>query len=554
MDWSPLAHDDPLPGDPPGVAATARRFRELAAGLGEQAARVGGVDPGPAWVGLAARRFAQARDRLAPQLQGVARRCESAADALQGWADDVERAQQAGLAARDRARAAEQDLHEAAVAADVLEAAVVQARQRDARDRLVRARRDFAVAVDDHRTAAARTIDRLQEADAVLDDPAWAIGPVAVLLGHALAAGSDVFAFVVTDRGLALNTAEAWRWEAYRQAGIDPGAWQPSRGLAALDEIVVAAWGCYADLFERRPDQFLWAGMATLAGGTFYAAFQDLHVLRRGLEDGSVAADEAGDVLRRLYPGLPGHVVDQLGDAAARDAAAFAREVRHVETTFLDMQRQIFDDLAWQHFAYEQGGLAAMEALRERGELEPVHLLAWREIDGGGDGIAQGNRRLLEHEQRWIIGDDYDRIRDHSPVAWAMTVGMSVVADSPVPGGRPFREVVPYEVAVDTPDRVPVLPDRVVPDRVPFTDVDVPLGGGVHVDTPDEVGILTLPLHNVSIHRHRWAWIERDMLPAWMRHVEAGTARGLVSEPLSAQAARQRLIPDGLLAYDPEGP
>lgn len=557
-DWTPLSDGDPLPGDPAGIEATARPFREVSEQLADQAGRISAIDPADGWVGLAAQRFADARDRLPGQLRAVAHRCGLAAQTLTRWASEVDGCQQDALGVRARAREAEQDLLDARAGVTAMAAHESwvgpnwPVLQQDAEERLAAAHGQFDGIVDRYRHGADRARAALAEADRVLDDPAWAIGPAAGFLARAIA-GPDAYEFVVTDDGLVLNTPEAWRWETYQQAGIDPEAWDPARGLAALDEIAVNAWSFYADLFDRRPDQFLWAGMATLAGGTFYAAFQDLHVLRRGLEDGAIAADEVGDVLDRLYPTLPGEVADRLGDLAARDLEAFAAEVRYVETQFLHMQRQIFDDLAWQHIAYEEGGIDAMEALHERGHIDDVHLGAWRDITAGGrELVERGNRDLLHHEQERIIGDDYDEIRGHSPLSWMMTMGMSAVAHSPVPGGRPFREVVPYEVVVDTPDRFPLVPDWVVPDRIPWTEVDVPGGGGVHIDAPDEIHLLDLPLHNVSIFENRWRWIAQDMLPAWLDHVDDGTAAALVAEPLPDQAARQRLIPDWLLMYEPE--
>ncbi|HEV2070774.1 MAG TPA: hypothetical protein VGR26_13355 [Acidimicrobiales bacterium] len=61
--------------------------------------------------------------------------------------------------------------------------------------------------------------------------------------------------------------------------------------------------------------------------------------------------------------------------------------------------------------------------------------------------------------------------------------GMSVLAESPIDGGRPFREVVPYEVELNTPGRIPVVPDQLVPDRIPFTDVRIP-AARVSMSTP----------------------------------------------------------------------
>jgi hypothetical protein len=271
-------------------------------------------------------------------------------------------------------------------------------------------------------------------------------------------------------------------------------------------------------------------------------------VLRVALERGTVTADEAIDILERAFP--TGVLTDRLTDALV-DATAgeLARELRYVETTFLRMQRDIFDDLAWQHVAYDAGGIDAIRALHEAGEIQAVHLDGWEAIDAGD--VTGGNRLLLHHEQRTVIGESYDAIRERGPITWGLTMGMSVIAHSPIPGGRPFRDVVPLRVGIDTPDRIPLVPDWAIPDRVPLVGVPVPGGGGIHLDTPDRIGV-DLPLNNVSIFEHRWRWIDEDMLPAWIGHVEGGTAGGLVFEPIADQAARQRIVPDRLLPYDPE--
>ncbi|MBW3558049.1 MAG: hypothetical protein KY454_14030 [Actinobacteria bacterium] len=120
-----------------------------------------------------------------------------------------------------------------------------------------------------------------------------------------------------------------------------------------------------------------------------------------------------------------------------------------------------------------------------------------------------------------------------------MALGMSVVAESPIPGGRPFREVVPYEVGLNTPDRIPVVPGWLVPDRVPYTDVRIPGGEGVHVDTPDQIRV-GLPINNVSIFEKRWQWIRDDMYPAWVRLVGSGAAGDLVATPIGDRGRRRR--------------
>ncbi|MBW3651606.1 MAG: hypothetical protein KY458_13660, partial [Actinobacteria bacterium] len=270
-----------------------------------------------------------------------------------------------------------------------------------------------------------------------------------------------------------------------------------------------------------------------------------------------MTAEQVEEALEKLYPGLPGPVVRQLVDAGGQGLAALAGELRYVENTFLKMQQNIFEDLAWQHVAYQQGGMEGLEALHADGAMRFDHIRAWRHIDAGDRaGVQRGNRALLRYEQQRTIGKDYDDIRNRSEVTWLLTLGMSVVAESPIDGGHPFREVVPYEVkpTVNTPDRLSV-PDRLVPDRIPFTDVRVPGGGGFSINTPDSVSVKLgeVPINNVSVFDKRWQWIREDMYPAWLRLVDSGDAGNVVATPLQDLAAERRIIPDSWLRYEPDG-
>lgn len=580
-DWSPVASGDPLPGDPGDIAATSRRMEDIGQVCSQQRDVAAGIEPDGIWVGLAADRFAEARDRVPQVLDALARRCELGAQALHRWSGDVDAHQQAGRFARGQARQADDEIAAAtagvAARQQYLSAEALRARDpeysprpwpgpdwpallADAQVRRQQAQDRFDQTVADYQADAARTADLLD--DAATDDltRGGALGLFDRIRGFlGRGGGGSTFPFLVTEDGLVLNTRESWLWETYRQAGIDPAEWDPSRGLAELDATVVAAWEFYAELFARNPDQFQWAGMATLAGGTFYAGFQDIHVLRTALQDGSMTIEEVRDVLADRLPGLPGPLLDELLGGAGASASVVASELQWVETRFLRMQRNIFDDLAWQHVAYEQGGLAALEQLRSSGEIEPLHLAAWRRIDTGDPGqVARGNEMLLDHEQRTIIGQDYDAIRDRSPITWALTMGMSVIAESPVPGGQPFRDVVPYEVRIEvtTPEVSVRTPESVGTPRsvfgreIPSFSVDVP---NVGVDIPShDVGatVAELPINNVSIFEHRWQWISEDMVPAWQHLLETGEAADLVSVPISEQADGQRMVPNWLLSYE----
>lgn len=82
VDWTPLAEDDPLPGDPLGVsqlagllAADALELRSVIEGLNK-------VDTCEIWSGENADRFSTAKGDVVPDLQMVAKRMDDAAKAL----------------------------------------------------------------------------------------------------------------------------------------------------------------------------------------------------------------------------------------------------------------------------------------------------------------------------------------------------------------------------------------------------------------------------------------------------------------------------------------
>ncbi len=104
-----------------------------------------------------------------------------------------------------------------------------------------------------------------------------------------------------------------------------------------------------------------------------------------------------------------------------------AEELRFVETRLLRMQREIFHDLAWQHVAYQQGGLAAMEGLYQRGEILNEHISPWRDIDSG-------ERALIERGTRDIVCATSST--HHRPPA----PGSTAPRDGGPPGGGPGRE------------------------------------------------------------------------------------------------------------------
>jgi hypothetical protein len=117
--------------------------------------------------------------------------------------------------------------------------------------------------------------------------------------------------------------------------------------------------------------------MANLVGPTFYAGWQDFYAVRKAADRHTRA------VLLAQLLGLPA------GSALVQAAASklTARELKWFEQRMLIMQR-IFQDLAWQHEAYVQGGIA-------EGDLNPRPLARYgfgSSNEGGGHEV-EGRRR-----------------------------------------------------------------------------------------------------------------------------------------------------------------
>lgn len=583
MSWEPLAGPDPLPGSPEVVLGASTLLGELGAALEGHAATVSAVDPG-SWDGLAGERFVAMRDESGPRLVAAAARCSAAAEVLFDWSGTLAEAQVQGTDALRIAVPAEADrvaavrglvaraafeagarADAAAISADPTAAPVVPEAWTgpdwagvlaEAEADLDRARDMLADAVRRRDEGARQARAGLAAAaDDDLGDP-WSWLPMGLrgLLGGLFGgAGTSTLQFVVTDRGLVLNTTESWRHQAYLEAGIDGDTWDPTLGLGANDANARAAWEYYRTLYESDPERYQWAGLAFLAGATVYAGVQDLSVVRDAIRDGA----DAAQVVQHLAPLLPAHAVEAL--IAEYGLDGLAGQLDDVEATYMDMQRQIFDDIAWQHVAYRDGGLAAMESLAEGGDLrDDGYLEVWRNLDTGDPAlVGYANERLAFIEQHDVIGDDFDELRNRNPVTWAVTMGMSLVAESPVPGGDPFREVVPSTVGVtvDLPDRVPVIPPIppvAVPDWFPGPGFGFPGNDGVYIDTPDDATVeVDLPVNNVSIFDNRWTWITEDMLPAYDAFLAGDGFADLEGTSLAELARGRRVVPDSVLPYDP---
>jgi hypothetical protein len=302
------------------------------------------------------------------------------------------------------------------------------------------------------------------------------------------------------------KTAEDYQRLLCTQLQLDCANWDTSRGLSCNDDRVQKVYAYYQGLFDRNSD-LQWAGMAKLAGSTVYGGLQDIHILR------SLTKDERLRWLAKYASGLPKELIDQLANAVGN-------EFDFYETKLVEMQKRIFLDLGWQHAAYERGGVREMRRLAAAGQLTPQLASAWEDIDSGDpERVKRGNTALLYREQHDILQPFYDQMKAHQPLGLAVTYLIGVTADSPVPGGKPFRDVV--------------------------NDVHLPLG--INVPVP-------VPTGNIATFDSRWKWISEDMLPTYTALLknDPRSIRNTIDTPLTDRAKEFRIIPNWLVPYNPK--
>ena len=86
-DFEPLAGSDPVPGDPDRVAFIARRYRDTAAEIAQQAANLRTLSQQAAggWKGKAGKVFSSHASDLADRISKAQGRYAATGDALNGW-------------------------------------------------------------------------------------------------------------------------------------------------------------------------------------------------------------------------------------------------------------------------------------------------------------------------------------------------------------------------------------------------------------------------------------------------------------------------------------
>lgn len=187
----------------------------------------------------------------------------------------------------------------------------------------------------------------------------------------------------------------------------------------------------YEQLYRKRPDLFLWAGLAKMAGGPVYG--------------GMVDAEYARLPLPSWFPGsvLTGTVAD------------------FFQGTLMQGNYDIFDDLAWQFRAYDTSGIWALRYVKLKGldtpfirriDIPPWENLWAAEYTSSGSLIRSANYQLTEREQRYIVQPAWTIFATSGITGLEYLLG--ILAKSPLPGGADFSTVVGLTAKITSfPDR-----------------------------------------------------------------------------------------------------
>jgi hypothetical protein len=310
----------------------------------------------------------------------------------------------------------------------------------------------------------------------------------------------------VAERTAASALRSYWLDRAFRAAGIDRTHWEPDRGVELNRRTVERVYGYYGRLYLGYA-QLEWAGMANLVGPSFYAGFLDVGFLpdrTRWLVASTRRAFGSGKRWFLRRDAVEGPLVADLG---------------FFETTFLTMQRKIFEDQALMHEAYLGGGLEAIGALADAGIIDRATVIAWEQIDASdSEAVRAGNRALLFREQYAIIDRFYVEMARHRPPSGPLFTYALTVAGSPaIPGAKSYGDVFPLTLRAWLPGRLRIA-------------LRTPLAAG-----------------NLAVFANRWQLIERDTLPAYQHLIgdEAAQARELIERPVAERMGRFRLVRRG---------
>ncbi len=259
------------------------------------------------------------------------------------------------------------------------------------------------------------------------------------------------------------KSVEEWQQEVNelksRHFGSEYLTIHRAEGFNKNRSTIQSIYNYYGELYERGlelhdngADTFLWAGLASQAGGGIYAGLCELQTSK--------------DIIT-ILKAIPNYVVLGLADVAQEFASAS-------QDILMKTAQDIFDDMAWQHRAFQASGFravryaaqASQKPQDERDFLESI----WPRMDiararGDRAAIVRITADIMEREPRVLAQPSYEKMKTLAPFDLVTTV-FSAAAQSPVPGGAKFSECVPNGSLGNPEERMAWISYSIVPESL----------------------------------------------------------------------------------------
>jgi len=226
-------------------------------------------------------------------------------------------------------------------------------------------------------------------------------------------------------------------------SGVDMNQFDPSNGFLANRSYLQAVYFYYEELFFR-DISYVWPGMAKMAGAPVYGGLSDA---------------EYGDTVFTVP------IILAAMGLESETVEVNLTNLSTVQKTLIEVNKAIYEDLAWKFKAYHTSGLSALEYSAETVNFNEavIDIQIWRRFKIADETdytlMLAANRDLLLREQGQIVVPGWTTIANLNLVGGSSSgflsakVVFSGLAENPIPGGEDFREVVPDGYITDFTDR-----------------------------------------------------------------------------------------------------
>ncbi|MFI6361522.1 hypothetical protein ACIBG0_02105 [Nocardia sp. NPDC050630] len=306
-----------------------------------------------------------------------------------------------------------------------------------------------------------------------------------------------------------------WLVVSTRNADIDLAAWDPALGVRANQRTFSQVYVNYFRLANQH-QEYWWAGLAGIAGGSFASGFFDLSDVGMVLDVPGIhqLGDAVADLLRGTPPELVARVPADIRLLATEGSRLSAEDVAWYQTRLMIMQKHIFTDLVPMHEAYAALRMAGIDEMYAAGVIDADIRTAWQSIDSHTrDGYVDALIRMTDREQNRVIADQWDLTSAGRGSMGRVMTYVSTVAGKPaVPGVRAPGVFAPATVSADI------------------------AGHTVSLRTP-------LPDFNWADRDARWTYITGDLV---LRHIDMESNRPfaevVLGESFWSKLAHGRMI------------